>query len=365
MKKVVYISWTRADYWLLRNYLLELNNLKNIDLHIIVTWMHLSSQYGLTVQNIIEDWLKIHKVYSNIDWDDLLAMTQSVGVWIIWISQKISDLKPDLVIIEWDRYEALAWAISASHQNIPIIHQWWWDIGSSIDNKIRFAISALSDFHFVWNRQSYERLKNMGYENIFNFWEPWLDDIVLWKYTNYDKLKNKYNLNWKYVLFVFHPNTLENKSLKNNLEWVIKAIKEISKKYEVKIIGSNSDAWWNFINNELKNIKNTSFINSVNREDFLWLLKNSYFMLWNSSAWIVEAPGLKKFVINIWTRQEWRLRWNNIIDVDYNFENIIVGINLVEEKIEKNEEKYIDNPYYNWGFTKKAIEKTLDILKNI
>jgi len=323
-KKVVFITWTRADYGLLRNFLLNLNKIKEIELSLIVTWMHLSINYWYTLEDIKNDWFKTYEVFSNIDWNNLLAMSQSVGLWTIWISQKLYEINPNLVIIEGDRYEALAWAISASHQNIPIVHQWWWDIWSSIDDKIRFAISALSDYHFAWNEESYNKIISMWYDNVYNFWEPWLDDIYE-NNLNYNKedLLKKYNLEEKYILSIFHPNTFEYKNIENNLKWYLEVLKELSKKYSVLVIGSNSDAWWDYINKEIMNLKNIIYIKSIPRNEFIILMKNCYFMLWNSSSAIVELPWFKKFAVNIWTRQEWRLRWNNIVDVWYNDNDIL------------------------------------------
>jgi UDP-N-acetylglucosamine 2-epimerase len=53
MKKVVYVSGTRADYGLMRKTLLDLN--KSLDLTILATGMHLNPKHGETINIIKKD----------------------------------------------------------------------------------------------------------------------------------------------------------------------------------------------------------------------------------------------------------------------------------------------------------------------
>jgi len=160
MKKVVYISGTRADFGLMRRTLLELANL--LDLTIIATCMHLSPRFGSTVKEIEKDGLKIKKVDMLIDNDGLRAMVKSFGIGVYGITQAIEEINPDLIFVEGDRGESLAGAIAGAHLNIPVVHHGGGDLGGSIDNKIRYAITMFSDYHLTGNDESRERLIKMA-----------------------------------------------------------------------------------------------------------------------------------------------------------------------------------------------------------
>ena len=54
-RNIVVTTGTRADYGLLRPILNEILSSKNLDLFLIVTGMHLSKKYGLTINEIKKD----------------------------------------------------------------------------------------------------------------------------------------------------------------------------------------------------------------------------------------------------------------------------------------------------------------------
>ena len=58
MKKILFISSSRADYGLLRNVILETKNNKKTKVFIFVTGSHLSKEFGNTIKEIEKDGLK-------------------------------------------------------------------------------------------------------------------------------------------------------------------------------------------------------------------------------------------------------------------------------------------------------------------
>jgi GDP/UDP-N,N'-diacetylbacillosamine 2-epimerase (hydrolysing) len=59
MRKICYISGTRADFGLMKNTLQIINKDKDLDLEIIATGMHLLSEYGNTCQEIYDAGLNV------------------------------------------------------------------------------------------------------------------------------------------------------------------------------------------------------------------------------------------------------------------------------------------------------------------
>ena len=70
--------------------------------------------------------------------------------------------KPDLFLVYGDRLESLYTAACCLNFGIPICHFQGGDLSGNIDEKIRHAITKISDFHFVSNKLSAQRLLQMG-----------------------------------------------------------------------------------------------------------------------------------------------------------------------------------------------------------
>ena len=60
-KKICIITGSRAEFGLLKNLINGLNKSKKIELKLIVTGSHLSKKYGLTLDEIKKENIKIEK----------------------------------------------------------------------------------------------------------------------------------------------------------------------------------------------------------------------------------------------------------------------------------------------------------------
>ena len=61
MKKIVFVTGTRADYGKLKSVILKLQSSKMFEVKIYVTGMHLLKKYGLTYKEIEKD--NINNIY--------------------------------------------------------------------------------------------------------------------------------------------------------------------------------------------------------------------------------------------------------------------------------------------------------------
>jgi UDP-hydrolysing UDP-N-acetyl-D-glucosamine 2-epimerase len=352
----------------MRRTLLELNN--HLDLTIIATCMHLSPRFGSTIKEIERDEFKIKRVEMLIDNDSLGAMVKSFGVGVYEIAQAIEVTNPDLIFVEGDRGESLAGAIVGAHLNIPIVHHGGGDVGGSIDNKIRYAITMFSDYHQVGNEESYRRLISMGIpeDRIFNVGEPGLDDIYAEDFTPKGEIIKKYDItpDKPLILLVQHPNTEEYENVKMQIKGTLDAIKEL--KIQTIAIYSNADAGGRVINKTLEDYgKELSFLKvypNIERRDFLGLMNACDVMIGNSSAGIVELPSFRKSFVCIGTRQKNRLRTGNTIDVGYNKDEITEGVNKALYNKELREKlKTIKNPYGDGRASERIGKIVLKILE--
>ena len=97
-RKICVVTGSRAEYGLLYWLIRDILNAKDLDLQLVVTGMHLSREYGYTVQQIEADGLEIsHKVEMLVSSDTPTGITKSIGLGMISFADVYASLRPDLV----------------------------------------------------------------------------------------------------------------------------------------------------------------------------------------------------------------------------------------------------------------------------
>ncbi len=123
MKKLAYITGSRAEYGIVKRLLLKLQSNEDIDFSVIVTAMHLDRRYGYTIDTLIQDGINIsHKIPLNLDSSSNTKIIDSMAECLSAFGNLFQEEKYDAIIILGDRYEMLSVAIAAAIHNIPIIH---------------------------------------------------------------------------------------------------------------------------------------------------------------------------------------------------------------------------------------------------
>src|SRR6056300_85441 len=145
-RKICFVIYNRSNYGRLKPLLLLANKRKDIELQIILSSSSILTRYGNLDQIIIKDGLKInYSFYSHIEGENNLSMTKSTGLIIIELSSILKKLNPDIIVTIGDRYEALATAVCGSYMNIFLVHIQGGELTGSVDEKIRHAITKLSN----------------------------------------------------------------------------------------------------------------------------------------------------------------------------------------------------------------------------
>ena len=173
MRKICVVTGSRAEYGLLYNLMCKLKLKKNIKLQIIVTGMHLSTEFGLTFKDILRDNFKIDKKIEIVMSSDTPeSISKSTGIGLIGFGEAYKDLKPDIVVVLGDRYEILSAAFTALVARIPIAHIHGGEVTvGAFDDAIRHAITKMSWIHFATNRIYKKRIIQLGEHpsRVFNF----------------------------------------------------------------------------------------------------------------------------------------------------------------------------------------------------
>ncbi len=337
-KKILFITGTRADFGKLKSLIRIVEKSDIFESYIFATGMHMLSKYGLTVNEIEKEGFK--NIYKYINQTESVPMEIILSNTIEGLSNYISEIKPDLIVVHGDRVEALAGAIVGALRNILVAHIEGGEVSGTVDELIRHSVSKLAHIHFVANEEAKNRLIQMGEneENIYIIGSPDLDIMISKNLPTIEDAKKRYEIEFDtYSIFMYHPVTTELDRLRENIIEVLEALLMSKKNYIV--IYPNNDIGSNIIFEEidkmLSKINKFKIFPSIRFEYFLTLMKNSEFIIGNSSAGIREAEVYGKVSINIGSRQNGRHKANNIINVMENRYEIMKAIRLAE-KIKNN-----------------------------
>ena len=162
-RKICVVITARPSYSRIRSALYAIQSHPDLELQLIISGSALLPKYGSAIDFILEDgFIPDAQIYHMIEGETLLSSAKSTGLAIIELSSELNKLQPDAVVTIADRYETLATAIAASYLNIPVVHIQGGEVTGSIDEKVRHAITKLSDIHFVSTNKAYERVIAMG-----------------------------------------------------------------------------------------------------------------------------------------------------------------------------------------------------------
>lgn len=356
-RKIIYITGTRADFGLMSSILYEINNNPELDLSLIVTSMHLSKKHGYTIDLVKNSGLKIDGIIELFDerTNSNKEMACSLGKAIIDFTKSFERIKPEIIIVEGDRFEALAAAISGAFLNIAVVHVSGGDVSKSIDNSIRHAITKFAHIHLPGTNKSAERLIKMGEA-------PWRVHMVGTPINKNvctkKELESLFKLDFSkpIILVIQHPVTTQSDKAAEQMKETMEAIKELNE--QTIVIYPNTDAGGDEIITVIesyKSLNNLVAIPNVSSEKFMGLLKYSSVIVGNSSAGIVESSYFNTPCVNIGIRQEGRERAGNIIDANHKKKDIINAIKKALT-IQFKENSIDNNPYKFEGVEKRIVE---------
>lgn len=367
MKKLAYITGSRAEYGIMKRLLKKIYNSNEIELTIVATGMQVDKKYGNTYKIIEEDGFKIDKlIVIKIDNSDNSKILNSMSICQSEFGKYFQEKKFDAVMILGDRYEIFSVAIAAAMHNIPLIHLHGGEktLGN-YDEFIRHAITKMSKLHLVSTEEYRKRVIQMGEnpKNVFNIGALGAENSFEMSLPEKKELQNRFGSTKKdYFMVVFHPETVTDVSVGSQIDELLGAIDNFKDKYDFIFIGSNSDTGSDIIFNMINDYtrkNNFKFLTSVKPEEYLALIKYSKGLIGNSSSGLIEVPSLRVVTINIGDRQKGRVRGESVIDVQAKRDEIIEAIERSQSTSFKNTLKNTTNPYYR----KEVMEEAYKIIK--
>jgi len=336
MKKILFITGTRADYGKLKTLMKHVDESDDFECYIFVCGMHLLEKYGSTYTEIERDNYKHVYVAHGLPIES--RMDINCGNTILQLSGYVAHLKPDLIVVHGDRHDALSGALVGALNNIFVAHIEGGELSGTIDESLRHSISKLSHFHFVANNEAEKRLNRMGESasNIFVIGSPDIDIMLSRSTTPFAEIKKHYEIEYdKYGILMYHSVTTDITTLESRVTSFVDAMIESCR--DCIVIYPNNDTGTDVIMHAYRKFKNNPHFRlfpSLRFEYFLELLRNADFIAGNSSAGIREACVYGIPAIDIGNRQEGRYSLSlipNIQHVDGNKDEILSALNNIDK----------------------------------
>ncbi len=333
MKKIMFVSGTRADYGKIKTLMQALEKHERFEVYIFVCGMHLAEKFGSTYNEILKDGYK--NVYVAYGLTPSQNLSANLGNTIGCLAGYVENIKPDMLVVHGDRMDALAGAVVGVINNICVAHIEGGELSGTMDESIRHAISKFAHVHFVCSDEAKNRLIQLGEEKsrIFVIGSPDIDVMLSNDLPSMADLSSRYGINYdKYGILMYHPVTTEYSEVGKNIKQVVDAILASEDNYVV--VYPNNDLGSEIILNEYERLKNNErflIFPSLRFEYFLTLLKNAQYIIGNSSAGVREAGVYGVTAIDIGTRQAGRYteaEGGNIIHAVEDADDILRAIRL-------------------------------------
>ena len=356
MRKIAVVTGTRAEYGLLYWLLKGIETDSSLQLQLIVTGMHLSPEFGMTVTQIEADGFEIAKrIDILLAADTPTAVSKSLGLGVISFADVFQELNPDILLIVGDRFEILAAATAAMLARIPIAHCHGGEsTEGAVDESIRHAITKMSHLHFASANVYRQRIIQMGEQPgvVFNVGALGIENTRRMELL--DKAAFEASIDFsigdrRVAMITFHPVTLENQTASTQFQNLLDALETQEDLLLIftkpnadvggKVVGTMIDI---FVRN---NSRRAVAFTSLGQLRYLSALKYVDLVIGNSSSGIIEMPSFGKPTINIGDRQHGRIQAGSVINCEPDTRQIVQAIEKALSPAFSEFCKSVVNPY--------------------
>ena len=331
---IVFGLANRANYARCESVIKALLDYNLVTVHIAATSSMLLERYGSPI-NMIEPHplLSIHRIFSAIEGETPETQAKTAGLICVEYSTLFASISPSLVVVVADRFEILPIAIAAAYQNIPVAHIQGGEISGNIDNKVRHAVSCLSDIHFPCLPEAESRLNKsvLTNNNIYSFGCPSMDLIdkkSLNRCSAYNALKytpgtgkNVDSPSARYALCIFHPETEYFEDISAIAQAYLDTIELISHQLLVVLLWPNNDAGSAIVAKRIRVMREQGYLKNValykhfHPNEYLAVMANAEVLFGNSSSFLREGRHLGKPACLVGSRQVNRDLGSNVTKI--------------------------------------------------
>lgn len=358
-RRICVLVTARPSYSRIKSALRAITDHPELELQLVVAASALLDRYGSAIHSIERDRFEIKaRVYMVLEGENLVTSAKSTGLGLVELATVFDNLQPDAVVTVADRYETLATAVAASYMNLPVVHVQGGEVTGSIDEKVRHAVTKLSNLHLVSTDLARERVIRLGEDpaTVIKTGCPSIDlaaEVLKHPAMDFDPFQKyggvgvKVDLSDGYLVAMQHPVTTEYEEARRQVTETLYAVKKLDMPtlwfWPNVDAGSDGTSKGIRVFRETENPTNIHLFRNMYPEDFLRLVYNSACIIGNSSVAIREGSFLGVPATNIGSRQQGRERGPNVVDVEHNREAIVEAV----QRHLKNGRQPSDHTYGN------------------
>ncbi len=318
-RKICVVLVDRANYGRLKPVMLAIRERPGLELQVLAAGTMVLERFDQPVKNVQRDGFIVHgEVYIELEGSTPATMAKSVGFGVVEFASEFQRLKPDIVLIIGDRYEALAAAIAAAYMNISILHVQGGEVSGSIDESARHAITKLAHFHYPSTHRARDYLLRMGErpDTVLGIGCP-SSDIArqLDRQIDVDVLNARghgavIDPQKPFLLVVFHPTTTEFGGERAQMDALLTAIDSV--RMPTLLLWPNIDAGSDHISKAIRDFRTLReatwlrTLTNLTPENYLRVLGATACAIGNSSSFVRDAGYFGTPVVLVGNRQRHR-----------------------------------------------------------
>jgi UDP-N-acetylglucosamine 2-epimerase (non-hydrolysing)/GDP/UDP-N,N'-diacetylbacillosamine 2-epimerase (hydrolysing) len=347
------VTVARSDYGIYIPVLREIERDPALKLHLIVSGMHLSPEFGNTVSLIREDGFAVgDSVEMPLSSDTPCGIAKSMGTGTAGYAESFSRIRPDILVVLGDRFEMHAAALAALPFKIPVAHIHGGELTfGAIDDALRHCITKLSHLHFPATEEYARRVIQMGEEpwRVTVSGAPGLDHLTSLELLDRETLERRFHLRLDAppLLCTFHPVTLEFEDTGRQIAELLAALEPVMD--PIVFTMPNADTGGRMVLGRVREFAgrkaNAYFVENLGTQAYFSLMKMASAMIGNSSSGIIEAASFRLPVVNVGNRQAGRFRGRNVIDTGCTRAEIAAALSLAQNGEFRASLAGLENPY--------------------
>lgn len=354
MKEIAVVTVGRSDFGIYLPLLERLADESQVSLRIIAGGMHLSPEFGLTVNMIEEAGFAVSdRVEMLLSSDTPEGIAKSMGLGMQGFAQIYGVRRPDWLIVLGDRFEMFSAVAAAVPFRIPVAHLHGGELTfGAMDEAFRHSITKMSHLHFASTSDYAKRIVQLGEA-------PWrvihagalsLDGVENIEPLAPEELEKRFGIDLSVapLLATFHPVSLQVEQTEEQVEQFLAALSEVG--WPVVFTLPNADTAGRLTRQKIEmalthgRVKGW-MVENFGRQPYFSMLRHARAMVGNSSSGILEAASFHLPVVNIGDRQAGRTHAENVVDVPPQKEAIAAAIRRVGSDEFRAMCRKVQNPY--------------------
>lgn len=334
--KLGVLTSSRADYGIYLPLLEKLKHDNRFNLELIAFGMHLQKAQGYTYEDILNDnHSQVYAVGTMPEEDSVSHIARGYGQMVMDFSIFWAQNSFDCVLALGDRWEMSAAVQASIPFEIPIahIHGGETTLGA-IDNIYRHQITLASSLHFTATEEFSKRVSEIiGHgKGVYTVGSISLENLETSPLPSWESVQKDFDIAFDdFILVTFHPESVGAKRNQDLANTAFRVLESLALEQNVLITKANSDAMGSLFNEAFCDLENQypariKVVSALGKWRYFSAMKQSKFILGNSSSGIIEAASFGKWVVNVGDRQKGRLRNENVIDVPFEYTDIVTAL---------------------------------------